>query len=216
MPLGNLGGLRWVVVMRRRVVPAFFVSLFALVISGPSSAQTLQDIGRALDALAGPQAPARPNATPRPPAAGRADCDAYARDMVRLDMDARSRNCRGWNSHSNFDGHRTWCQRGGDARGALARWNQRYGAMCDAQAARPGPAAVPNRASSAHCDDYAVRMSNMNRIARDRRCVGWNGHSDERGHRSWCLARPAQASTTALGSWRARYDTCLRTGRVAG
>jgi hypothetical protein len=189
---------------------------FALVasLSLPASAQSFQDLGRALDALAGPQPQPRPNATPRPQPSARMNCDSYASEMVRLDQDARRQRCRGWNGHSDYAGHRNWCQRGGDTNRALASWNQRFGATCSGQAARPAP--VANRASAVHCDDYAVRMSNMNRTARERRCVGWNGHSDQRGHRAWCLARPPAVSSGALASWRGRYDNCLRSGRVAG
>lgn len=56
------------------------------------------------------------------------DCMKYAGEMVHMDGIARARKCIGWNSHSRFQEHLSYCNK--DPRradGALARWNIRMG-----------------------------------------------------------------------------------------
>ena len=132
-------------------------------------------------------------------------CDDYARNMVRLDRDARGQRCPGWNSHSNYDHHRGWCVQGNDARGALARWTQRFNAC-----PRPGAARAPLGPvnSNVRCDDYATRMVNMDNVARRNSCAGWTSHADFNNHRNWCMARPPADMQRALSTWTQRFRAC--------
>lgn len=64
-------------------------------------------------------------------------CHNYASEMLANDARGRQARCKGWNNHSNYNGHYTWCQRQTPARTnqALSNWRSRLQA-CQFRAGR--------------------------------------------------------------------------------
>ena len=187
--------------LMHRVVFSLFVSLvIAGVSGGPASAQSFQDIGRALDALAGP-APQRPAARPHPvPAQPRSGdrCASYASTMVQQNQQARQMRCQNWNSHSNYDHHYSWCQARPPqaAQTALASWGTRFQTCQFAASGSPAaraqtarPAAGSNGHRQPVCSSFGNAAANWERRASSQGC-------DIRGAAGIALFGSASRATT--------------------
>lgn len=206
----------------KRRVRAGAISLLVVglaLMAPPASAQTLQDIGRALDALAGPQQ--RP-AAPRAQAQGQGGdrCNNYANQMISFDQRARQMRCSGWTSHSNYQNHYNWCQArpAGAAQGALNDWGSRF-QRCQFQASG-SPAAQPPRAAANQrpgagdqsrrpvCSSFGRAAANWERRAMSQGCnIRGANHTLFNGNQAsatnWCMGTSDESfrgrSPQALG-----------------
>jgi hypothetical protein len=112
-----------------RVALLFLVLPFALM-AAPASAQTFQDIGRALDAFAGPQQPQRPQQSQRPPAprqqaqggdpSRRGVCSSFGQAAAVWEQRAQRQGCNlRIREMTTFGGNQAratnWCMRTSDA-----------------------------------------------------------------------------------------------------
>lgn len=138
-------------------------------------------------------------------AQGRDRCHDYASSMVAQDQRARQSRCPGWTSHSNFNGHYTWCQKQTPQRvqQALSNWQTRF-QQCQF-AASGSPAA---RADANRCNAYGREMVQIDQAGRQRRCRGWNSHANYNIHVQWCQLQSPERVDRALQDWRSRLRAC--------
>lgn len=132
-------------------------------------------------------------------------CADYANSMVAQDQRARQIKCSGWTSHSDYNGHYTWCQKQTPQRTqqAIANWQTRFQAC---QFAAGGSPAAKGDAS--RCIAYGDEMVRIDQAARKQACRGWNSHSNRNGHIQWCQLQTPERVNQALTNWRNRLRAC--------
>lgn len=186
-------------------------------LSGVSAgAQSFQDIGRALDALAGPQPqPQRPAARPQPaPAQAQSGdrCANYARTMVQQNQQARQMRCQNWNSHSNYDHHYSWCQARPPqaAQTALASWGTRFQTCQFAASGSPAARAQTSRSDPAFCQNvYGPQLTQIWAQAQQRGCRGFVSRNNNfQGHVNWCMGRSRPVAERAIADNRRSAAAC--------
>ena len=132
-------------------------------------------------------------------------CADYASGMVSQDQRARQMKCPGWTSHSDYNGHYTWCQAQTPQRvqQAISNWQTRFQGCQFAAGGSPVA-----RADASRCVAYGDEMVRLDQMARAQQCRGWNSHSNRNNHIQWCQVQPEDKVNGALSAWRSRYRAC--------